>query len=44
VRHLYTDVLDELPWMLEDQQASLKAHVAKYEEHYAHLKEQTDGL
>ena len=45
VRHLFTDVLDEPPWMLRQQQAHLKAHLAKYSEHYAEVTaEQIDSM
>jgi 2-oxoisovalerate dehydrogenase E1 component alpha subunit len=34
VKHLFTDVFDEPHPILEEQQAELRAHIAKYREHY----------
>jgi len=34
LKHLFTDVYDDMPWMLQEQQAALKAHLIKYKEHY----------
>lgn len=31
---LFTDVYDELPWSLREQQAEMFEHLAKYPEHY----------
>ena len=38
--HLFTDVYDELPWFLREQQAELKAHLQKYRSAYPELKDQ----
>jgi 2-oxoisovalerate dehydrogenase E1 component alpha subunit len=32
---LFSDVYDELPWSLREQQAELEAHMRRYPEHYA---------
>ena len=40
VRHLFTDVYDELPWALREQQAELKQQIETYREHYAYVSEQ----
>lgn len=37
LEHLYTDVYDELPWMLKQQQADLKDHLTRYREHYPEI-------
>ena len=43
--HLFTDVYDELPWMLKEQQAELKDHLMRYGEHYPEIPvEQVEGL
>lgn len=34
MKHLFSDVYDELPWMLREQEAELKRHIADYPEHY----------
>ena len=34
IEHLFTDVYDELPWMLREQRDELKAHIRKYPEGY----------
>ena len=34
IKHLFTDVYDEQPWFLEQQQAELKDHLTRYKEHY----------
>ena len=38
VEHLFTDVYEngDMPWHLQEQQAQLAEHVAKYPEHYVH--------
>ena len=33
-RHLFTDVYDESPWILQEQQAALKEQIEAYPEHY----------
>jgi len=33
-KHLYTDVFDEVPWHLREQQAALKDHLTRYRDHY----------
>ena len=33
-RHLFTDVYDESPWILQEQQAALKDQIEAYPEHY----------
>ena len=37
IKHLFTDVYDEAPWILEQQQAELKDHLERYAEHYAEI-------
>jgi len=37
IDHLFTDVYDELPWLLQQQQRELKSHLAKYSDHYADI-------
>ena len=45
IEHLFTDVYDELPWMLKEQQAELKDHLTRYSEHYPDIPaEQVEGL
>lgn len=45
VRTMFSDVLDELPWMLKEQQADVRDHVRMYPEHYKQLsEEQLEGL
>ena len=34
VRHLFTDVLDELPWNVKEQQRQLKEHLERYPDAY----------
>ena len=36
-KHLFTDVFDDLPWHLEEQQAQLKDHLQRYGEHYEYV-------
>ena len=44
-RHLFTDVYDESPWFLQQQQAQLKEQIAAYREHYTYLDDkQLEGL
>ena len=40
LRHLYTDVYDELPWTLREQQAALKAQIHRYREHYGYVADE----
>lgn len=45
IEHLYTDVYDELPWMLQQQKAELQDHLRKYSEHYPDIPaEQVETL
>ena len=45
LRHLYTDVYDELPWTLREQQAALRGHIESHREHYGYVsEEQLEGL
>ena len=45
IKHLYTDVYDEMPWFLEEQQAELKDHLTRYREHYTEIPtEQIESL
>ena len=45
LRTIFTDVYDERPWALQEQQAALKHHIESYREHYAYVsEEQLDGL
>jgi len=45
VKHLFTDVYDEMPWILEQQQADLKDHLQRYREHYSEIPaDQIDTL
>ena len=45
VRTLFTDVYDELPWSLQEQQAELKAQIERYRKEYAYISEkQLEGL
>jgi len=39
-RHLFTDVYDELPWLLEMQQKQLKEHLLRYASHYKDISAQ----
>jgi len=39
-KHLFTDVFDDLPWHLEQQQRELKEHLQKYREHYPELSDE----
>jgi len=36
--HLFTDVYDEMPWLLRQQKQELKEHLQKYAEHYPDMK------
>jgi len=40
VKHLYTDVYDELPWMLAEQQSELKDHLQRYRAYYPEIPDQ----
>ena len=40
-KHLFTDVFDELPPHLQEQQAELKAHLQKYGSSYPELSAET---
>jgi len=45
IKHLFTDVYDEVPWMLQEQQAQLKDHLQRYREHYTEIPtEQIESL
>jgi len=45
VRHLFTDVYDELPWTLEEQRAALKQQIHTYRDHYSYVSdEQLESL
>ena len=45
IKHLFTDVYDEMPWFLEEQQAELKDHLTRYREHYTEIPtEQIESL
>jgi len=37
VHTLYSDVYDELPWMLVDQEAALREHIERYKDHYGSI-------
>jgi len=45
-KHLFTDVFDEVPWHLQEQQEQLKDHLQRYREHYTDLatEEQIETL
>jgi len=40
VETLYTDVYDEVPWMLEEQERNLRSHLSEYAEHYAEITDE----
>jgi len=38
VGELFSDVYDELPWMLAEQSDAVADHMDRYHEHYAHVR------
>jgi 2-oxoisovalerate dehydrogenase E1 component alpha subunit len=36
--HLFSDVLDEPTWMVEEQRAQLRDHLRRYASHYEHVE------
>jgi len=37
IDHLFTDVYDDIPWLLRQQGDELRAHLRKYSKHYANV-------
>jgi len=44
VQTLFSDVLDELPWNLSEQQSELVQHLENYAQHYTVSEKQLGGL
>ena len=42
-KHLFTDVYEEMPWMLKEQESQLKAHLKKYREEYPQIPSEQIG-